>query len=203
MHIIRSKVTKPSGWDDPIAHHWRSILPILWGIVPEKPPPLIVDAVSKQLSFQRVILLATRSHPQGGPAGSAKITLHIPPNRPGHKRKIHTTVEPLKGSEAPGDTATIHHILDRSELIRIKHGRRSTWVEVVLVRWEKNVHLWRCIGAIPIGLRYSVDYKHGGKNSSHSLQPFASAKRLDRVQKRALRRPPLPTRCTVQYAPSP
>ncbi len=38
---------------------------------------------------------------------------------------------------------------------------------------------------------------------SYSLQPFVSVKRLDRAQRCAMRRPPLTTRFTVQYAPSP
>jgi hypothetical protein len=38
---------------------------------------------------------------------------------------------------------------------------------------------------------------------SHSLQPFVSAKRLIRVQRRAMLRPPLTTRCVVKFAPSP
>jgi hypothetical protein len=37
---------------------------------------------------------------------------------------------------------------------------------------------------------------------SRSLQPFLSAKRLSRAQRRAMRRPPLTTRYTVQYVPS-
>jgi hypothetical protein len=45
-------------------------------------------------------------------------------------------MEPLRGSDARGDTAAIHHILARSEPIRIKHDRRHTCVEEFLVRWE-------------------------------------------------------------------
>jgi len=98
--------------------------------------PLLVDAASKQISIQRAMLRASRAQSQRAPARSAKIALHIPPRQPGHKRKIHITMEPLRGSDAPGDTAAIHHILARSEPRRIKHGRRSTWVEEFLVRRE-------------------------------------------------------------------
>jgi hypothetical protein len=38
---------------------------------------------------------------------------------------------------------------------------------------------------------------------SYFLAPFVSIKRLARVQRRALRRPPLTTRCVVQYDPFP
>ena len=82
---------------------------------------------------------ATRSHIHGGLARPAKITLYIPPSRLGNKGKIHAVVEPLKGSDAPGDKAAIHHILARSEPIRIIYGRRSTWVEEFLIRWEHEM----------------------------------------------------------------
>ena len=65
-HILMSKVTKPSGWDYPIAYRLRSILEIDWGTIPDKPSPLVVDAASKELSIQRAQLRASRSHPQGG-----------------------------------------------------------------------------------------------------------------------------------------
>ena len=50
-YILTSKVIKPFGWDDPIAHRWRSILEMGWGTIPDKPSPLVVDTVSKQLSI--------------------------------------------------------------------------------------------------------------------------------------------------------
>ena len=50
-YILKSKATKPFGWDDPIAHRWRSILEMGWGTIPDKPSPLVVDTVSKQLSI--------------------------------------------------------------------------------------------------------------------------------------------------------
>ena len=133
-YIIKSKVTKIFGWDGPIAHSWRSVLEIYLGTIPEKPPPLVVDAASKQFSIQRSILHSTRAYPQGGPARPAIITLQFLPSRPGHKRKIHTTVEPRRGSDAPGDKAAIHNISARSEPRRIKYNRRSIWVEEFLVR---------------------------------------------------------------------
>ena len=163
----------------------------------------MVDAVSKQLSIQRARLRATRSHPQGGPARSAKIKLHIPHNRPGHKRKIHTTVEPLTGSDAPGKTVAIDHILARSIPKRRKHGRRSTWLEEFLVRWEPETCTFgNTLEQYRLGFDIlSITYLEENI-PSHSLQPFVSEKRLNKVQRRTLRRPSLITRCTVQYAPS-
>ena len=46
-----------------------------------------------------------------------------------------TAVEPLRGRDAPGDKAVIQHILARCELRRVRHGRRSAWVEEFLVKW--------------------------------------------------------------------
>ena len=44
-------------------------------------------------------------------------------------------MEPLRGSDAPGDKASIQRILARSEPRRIRHGRHKTWVEEYLVQW--------------------------------------------------------------------
>jgi len=203
-HILKSKVIKPSGWDDPIAHRWRSILEMNWDKVLDKPSPLVVDATSKQLSMQRALLRASRSHPQEDPLRSTKRTLHIPSSRLGHNKNIHTTVEPLRGSDAPGDKADKHHRLDRSKVRRIIHGRRSTWVEKFLVRWEPETCTFGdTLDHYQLGF-YIVSITSLEKTIfSHSLQPFVSAKRLDQAKRRALRRPPLTTRCIVQYAPSP
>jgi len=145
-----------------------------------------------------------RSHLQGGLARPAKSTLHIPPSRPGHKKKIHTTVEPLRGSDAPGDKATIRHIFAHFEPIRIKHDRRFAWAEEFLVRWE---HVTYTFGEALEQYRWGFDRvsitSMENDIPSHSLQPFVSAKRLARTQRRALQRPPLTTRCIVPYTPFP
>ena len=138
-HILRRKVTKTSGWDDPIAFRWISVLEVNLCTIPDKPSPMGVDADSKQLFIKRALLCASRSHPQGDPARSANITLHIPHKRPGRKIQINTTMQPLMGSDASGDTAAIHQILARSEPRCIKHGRRSTRMEKFLIRWDKNL----------------------------------------------------------------
>ncbi len=116
-----------------------------WMALPAEPSPLVVARASKQLSVEFAIPRATRTPPisQGGLDRYGRITLHFPPKGKtrnnaknlGYKRKIHTIVEPLKGSDAPGDKAAIHYVLARSEPRRIKHDRRYTWVEEFLVLW--------------------------------------------------------------------
>jgi len=153
------------------------------GAIPDKPPPFLVDVDSKQLSIQREMLRASRAQSQGGPARSAKITLHIPPSRPGHKRKIHINVKLARDSDAPGDMAAIQHILARSEPRRIKHGRRSTRVEELLVRWELETCTF---GDVLEQYRLGFDILSITSTEenipSHSLQPFISIKRLARAQ---------------------
>ena len=51
------------------------------------------------------------------------------------KRRRPTTIEPIRGSDAPGDKASIQCILARSEPRRVRHGRYKTWVEEYLVQW--------------------------------------------------------------------
>ena len=167
-----------------------------WGTIPDKPSPLVVDAASKQLFIQRALLHASRSHPQGGPSRATKITLHIPPSRPGHKRKIHIAVEPLRGSDVPGEKAAIHHNLARSEPKRIKHGRRSTLVKEFLVRWEPEACTFgNALEQNRLGFDIVSITSLAENLPSQSLKSFVSAKRLDRGLRRAMRWPPLTTRC--------
>ena len=51
------------------------------------------------------------------------------------KRRRPITIEPLRGSDAPGDKVSIIRILARSEPRRVRHGRYKTWVEEYLVQW--------------------------------------------------------------------
>jgi hypothetical protein len=136
-------------------------------------------------------LNASRARPQGGPGSEAKITLHIPHKRPVHKRKTRNIVEPLRGNDNPGDKEAIHHILAHSEPIRVKHGRRSTRVEEFLVRWEPETCTF---GEEQEQYRLGFDIVSINNLEehvpSHFLQPVVAAKRLDKAQRRALRRRP-------------
>ncbi len=139
--------------------------------------------------------------------------LHTPPRNsnlhPAHsagpsKRKIPTTWEPIIGSDDPGTTAAIHHILTRSEPRCIKHGRRSTRVEEFLVRWEPEICTFgEILEQYRLGFNISSIKSLEESIPSRSLAPFVSTKRLARTQRRAIRRPPLNTRCVVIYVPSP
>jgi hypothetical protein len=54
---------------------------------------------------------------------------------PTNKRKAPQTIAPIKVSDAPGGNASIQKVLARSEPRRIRHIRRSTYVEEFLVQW--------------------------------------------------------------------
>jgi hypothetical protein len=151
-----------------------------WGTLPDKPSPLVVDNASKQLSIRRALLRAARAHLIGRPAQAAKITLYIPNNRPGHKRKTRNTVKPLRGSDAPGDKATIHHIIARSEPGRIKHGRRSTWVNEFLERWEQEECTFgEALEQYRLGFDIASITGKDDQVPSGLLQPFVTAKRIE------------------------
>ena len=103
-----------------------------------------------------------------------------------------------------GDKAAIHHILARAEPRRIKHGRRSTCVDEFLVCREPAKYTFcESLEQHRLGFDVVSITSRDDRASSSSLHLFAMAKRLDRAQRRAFRRPPLTTLCTVQFAPSP
>jgi hypothetical protein len=52
------------------------------------------------------------------------------------KRKLIITIEPLRGSDASGETVSISLVLAKCTPHRIKHNRRSTYVEEFLVQWD-------------------------------------------------------------------
>ena len=123
--------------------------------------------------FQRALLRASRSHIQGGPGRIAKITFHIPPSRPGHKRKTRTTVEPLRGSNVPGNKAAIHHILARFGPKRIEHDRRSTRAEEFLVRREPQTSTFGdALEQCRLGFEVVSVTSLEENMPSDSLQPF-------------------------------
>jgi len=74
----------------------------------------------------------------------AKLILHFPSPRRRKadkrkadlKRKARTTIEPLRGSDANGENAGVNLVLERCTPRRIKHNRRSTFVEEFLVQWD-------------------------------------------------------------------
>ncbi len=112
-------------------------------------------------------------------------------------------MEPLRGSNAPSATADMHDILARSEPSRIKHGRISIRVEEFLVRWGPQICTFgETLEQYRLGFNVSSIISMEENIPSHALAIFVSTKRLTRAQRRALQRPPLNTRCVVQYDPS-
>jgi hypothetical protein len=86
----------------------------------------------------------------------------------------------------------------------MQHGHRSTWVKKILVFWKpKECIFEEALEQYRLGFDIMSITSLEKHVPSHSLHPFVITKRLDRAQRRAIRRPPLTTRCTVQFAPSP
>ena len=74
--------------------------------------------------------------------------------------------------------------------MRIKHGRRSTYVDEFLVRWEpEECTFGEALEQYRLGFDVVSITIRDDRVPSSSLQPFGTAKRLDRAQWRALRRP--------------
>ncbi len=115
-----------------------------WGSLPDKPSPLAVDRATKKLSIERALAQRTGTRADANTTHSDCIVLNFLTRgkqglriveQPTHARGRATTIEPLRGSDAPGDKGSIQQVLAQSEPSRVRHGRRSTWVEDFLVQW--------------------------------------------------------------------
>jgi hypothetical protein len=131
-------------WDLPIAPRWRQILEEDWTNIPNTHSPIAIYRATLQSSATGAFT-GTPHNPTGGQlAQRTKITLHFPAPRQRKadkrkadlKRKLRTTIEPLRGSDANGETTSISLALARCTTRRIKHNRRSTYVEEFLVKWD-------------------------------------------------------------------
>jgi len=106
---------------------------------PEHPSPLAL-----QESIPGAFTCKPQAPIWGQPVPQIKITLHFPTprqrkadkRRANLKRNALTTIEPLRGSDANGETASISLVLARCTPRRIKHHMRSTYVEKFLVHWD-------------------------------------------------------------------
>ena len=117
------KPTVPYGPDYSTAPRWRTLMGQDWGSLPDRPSPLAVDRATKQLSIESALSqwaatrASTREHQHG------RIMLNIPAKkkkgashrRNSDKRRRPTTIEPIRGSDALGDKASIQRILARSD----------------------------------------------------------------------------------------
>jgi hypothetical protein len=136
------KLTWPQGLEYSIAPRWRTMMDPDWGSLPDRPSPLAVDRATKQLSIERALEKRAVTRADANTIHSARIVLNFPRGKFGaprrrasYKRGQATTIEPLRGSDAPGYIASIQQVLARSKPSRARHGRRSTWVEEFLVQW--------------------------------------------------------------------
>ncbi len=183
-----------------------------WISLLDRPSPLALDRATKQLSIESALSrwAATRAnlrHTQ-----HAHIRLNFPTKyktgtshrRKSDKRRRPTTIEPLRGSDAPGDNANIQRILARSEPRRVRHGRRKTWVEEYLVEWGPEYCTFgEALEQYYMGFDIESITSIDDSTLSQDVLPFVATKRPTRAQRRSLRRPPLSTNCIVQFAPSP
>ncbi len=183
-----------------------------WGSLPDRPSPPAVDNATKQLSTEnslskRAAALSFANHTSRTRIllpFPTKGTVRTPREQAGAKRVRSTTIEPLRGSYASGDEASIEQILARSEPRRIQHNRRSTWIEEFLVQWgPEHCTFGEALEQYNLGFDIESITSLEDAVSSQDLLPFVAAKRPTRTQRRDLRRQPLTTACVVQFAPSP
>ena len=140
---IRHKLALQKRLAYSVAPRWRAILNPDWDSLLERPSPLALERATKQLSIESALLNWAATRASTRVAHHTRIMLNIPTKKKkgtshrynSAKRRRTTTVEPLRGSGAPGDKASIQRILARSEPIRVRHGRYKTWVEEYLVQW--------------------------------------------------------------------
>ena len=102
-------------------------------VLPDRPSPLAVDRAIKQLSTESSLAKRAAALTAAKSTHRTRILLNFPPKgkartprgQTGAKRIRSTTIEPLRGSDAPKDKASILQILARSEPRRVRHNCRS------------------------------------------------------------------------------
>jgi hypothetical protein len=114
-----------------------------WGSLLDRPSPRAVDIATKHLSIESSLFKRAATLADSNSTNRTRTLVHFPVNgkarnrrrQAGAKRVRSTTIEPLRGSDAPGDKAFVQEILARSEPSRVRHNRRSTWIKEFLVQW--------------------------------------------------------------------
>ena len=135
------ELTDPQGANYSIVPRWNALMGQNWGSLPGRPSPLVVDRAIKQLFIESSLSKRTALLEAANGTNRTRILLNFPAKgkartlrgQAGAKRVRSTTIEPLRGSNAPGDKASIQQILARSDPRLVRHNRRSTWVEEILV----------------------------------------------------------------------
>ncbi len=177
-----------------------------WGSIPDTPSPLAVDMASKQLSIERALAQRAFTRADASTTHNARIVLNFPTRgksgaprrRVTYKRGRATTIETLRGSDAPGDKASTQQVLARSEPRRVRHGRRSTWVEEFLIQWGlEHCTFGEAFEQYYLGFDIESITSLESTVFSHDPLPFVTTKRPTREHRRSLRHPPLSTNCVV------
>jgi len=194
-----------------IAQRWRDIFAHTWNNLLYGPSPLAVSRASRQPTITEALGNIPPCTSQTTDRLGPRIALHFPTKRkngPGRKptstRKPSPTVKPLRGSDAPGENASIIKVLSRAKPRRIKHNRRFTCVEEFLVHLGPKIcTLDEAQEQYTMGFNIEAITSLNDGVPSEDLQPFVSMKRLTTQQRRKYKVPPPTTMCLVQFAPSP
>jgi hypothetical protein len=119
---IYNKIFSPCGSDYLIAPRMRIMLASGCGSLPNKSFPLNGDSASKPnyIERERALLIPIRSLTQANTSRGPRIVLDFAKkgraSAANHgaapTRKNGIIVEPLRGSDAPGNKSAIHHIMD-------------------------------------------------------------------------------------------
>jgi hypothetical protein len=144
---LKPKISGPEAIDLSIAPRWRDIFAPAWGTLPERPSPHAISKASRQPTMMEALGNIPPPTAQSTDREGTRIVLrHFKPRRkkgfkrnPASKRKPTPTIEPLRGSDAPGGNASILSILARAEQRKVKHNRRFTYVEELLVQWGPEI----------------------------------------------------------------
>ena len=210
--LLRSKLALPQRLAYSIAPRWRTILNSDWESLLDRPSPLALDRATKQLSIESALSHWAATRASSRETQHGRIMLNIPTKkktgashrRLSDKRRRPTTIEPLRGSDAPGDKATIQRILARSKPRRVRHGRQKTWVEEYLVQWgPEHCTFGEALEQYYLGFDIESISSLDDSTPSQAILPFVATKRATKAQRRSLRRPPLSTICIVQFAQPP
>ena len=178
--------------DYSIAPRWRTLMGQDWDSLQERPSPLALDNATNQLSIESSLPKRVANS-----TNRTRIFLHFPTKgktktprgQTGAKRIRSTTIEPLRGSDAPGDNAFIQQILARSEPRRVRHNRRSTWVKAFLVQWgPEHCTFGEALEQDNLGFDIESITSLDDTVPTQNLLPFVASKRPACAKRRDLRR---------------
>jgi len=178
--------------------------------IPNTPFPLALDRATRHSSIHSALARLPRDPTEGHAGHPPTITLRLPPPRRRKadkrkadlKRKALITREPLRGSDANGENAEISLILEKCTPRRIKHNRRSTYVEDFPVQWDpedctlQEAQTQQAQGFVIISIT-SLD-----AGVPTPLIQAATATKRPRDRPKISERLPPDTKCRVQFAPS-